>query len=798
MNPETVRRWRPVASRAVCACIALLITSRTSEAQRGGRSRYTPPEKVVVGTFGAEVAHKFTTEDGLPSNRVTCIVVADDGRVLAGTDSGVALFENNGWRQVTDYAGPVPALARDGAALLAVTDSGLYRAQSGDVEQLASLPGSGESSIAVQCLAAGSQPLVGASGGLYELDGSSLVPVAGLNELLGDSPSVRQVAVGSDGRIAVAADAGLYLKQAGADWQRLFPQSGARSWAPRDVRGVTFDARDRLWFCEPQGVGVEDASGWTLYTGADGLPYADFTTAASCPDGSVLFGTHDGAIRFDGETWEYRRAPRWLPGNDVLGIAVGEDGREWYATSEGAGCIEHQPMTLAEKAKFFEDEIDKYHRRTPYGYVLDVSLAAPADKSEWSQHDSDNDGLWTAMYGAGECFAYAATKDPRAKERATQAFEALKFLSEVTQGGSNPAPPGFPARSILPTSGPNPNESHYTPERDRENQQRDPLWKVISPRWPTSADGKWYWKCDTSSDELDGHYLMYALYYDLVAQTEEEKQSAREVITRITDHLMDHGYNLVDHDGLPTRWGRFSPEEFNKDLWWAEGRGLNSMCMLSYLKVAEHVTGDQKYRDAYEDLVNNHGYASNSMVPKVQYGSGTGNQSDDEMAFMSFYNLIRYEDDPVRRAYYTFAFYRYWRTEEPELSPLFNYIYAATAEDAFSESPGQVRFRAPGIPQEALAEAADTLVRYPLDRVHWPFKNSHRLDVVPLATGSWGRGRNGHRVNGKVIPIDERSISHWNHSPWRLDEEGHSGQSLTDGAAFLLPYYMGLYRGYIE
>ena len=51
------------------------------------------------------------------------------------------------------------------------------------------------------------------------------------------------------------------------------------------------------------------------------------------------------------------------------------------------------------------------------------------------QPDSDNDGLWTGMYGAGECFAYASTKDPAAKHRATKAFEALRFLSLVTQGG---------------------------------------------------------------------------------------------------------------------------------------------------------------------------------------------------------------------------------------------------------------------------------------------------------------------------------------------------------------------------
>ncbi len=35
----------------------------------------------------------------------------------------------------------------------------------------------------------------------------------------------------------------------------------------------------------------------------------------------------------------------------------------------------------------------------------------------------------------------------------------------------------------------------------------------------------------------------------------------------------------------------------------------------------------------------------NAMHPKVQHGPGSGNQSDDEMAFMCFYGLLRYSKD---------------------------------------------------------------------------------------------------------------------------------------------------------
>ena len=118
------------------------------------------------------------------------------------------------------------------------------------------------------------------------------------------------------------------------------------------------------------------------------------------------------------------------------------------------------------------------------------------------------------MYGAGECFAYGATKDPKAKERAKKAFEALRFLQKVTQGCAHAPPKGYVARTIRPVDWPDPNVGRL--EGDREEQKRDKLWKVYEPRWPKSADGKWYWKSDTSSDELDGHYFFYPLYYDLV------------------------------------------------------------------------------------------------------------------------------------------------------------------------------------------------------------------------------------------------------------------------------------------
>ena len=604
---------------------------------------------------------------------------------------------------------------------------------------------------------------------------------------------VRQVARATDGRVAEARATGLFLKHPGAAWQSLAPRDGARAWAMTDARGVAFDADGRLWFASPQGVGRYDGRAFALWTGAEGLPYADVTTVAAGERGVVWFGTRKGAIRFDGRTFEYRQGRRWLPDDEVRAIAVEPDGTAWVATAKGLSEIRRRQTTLAAKAAHFEREIDARHRRTPYGYVHPVLLARPGDLSAWTQTDSDNDGLWTAMYGAGECYACAATKDAAACDRARRAFGALHFLGEVTQGGSHPAPKGFVARSILPTDGPDPNLQD-SPERDRQRQARDRRWKQITPRWPKSADGKWYWKSDTSSDELDGHYFFYALYHDLVPKSDEDASRLRAHVAALTDHLVDHGYRLVDHDGRATRWGVFDPASLDHDRDWWEERGLNSLSMLAYLAVAEHVTGDAKYGLAARELVERHGYAANVLIPKTHLGAGAGNQSDDEMAFMNLYHLVRYERDPALRQRYLLAFSHRFDNEQPERNPLFNFMFAAVAQGTFFEDAfGPVDLSPRG---DWLDDAVDSLRRFPLDRVNWANDNSHRLDIARLPGHVRGEGL-GRRVDGKVLPIDERYVGHWNHDPWELDYGGN-GRTLGDGAPFLLPYYMGLYHGFIE
>ena len=694
-----------------------------------------PQIPTEVGVFPQEMRTFHTEENGLPSNDLQAVAVAKDGRVFARTAQGDVALANGQW-----------SATEDGKALFAAKRK---------------------------------------------------VPKS-VRALVKSAGAVLAVAHGPEDQVAVGTEGGLFLAdKKGA--RKVYPQDGNKSWAPMKVT-VAYDGQGRLWFASQQGAGCYAQGAWSLYTGAEGLPYDDMTCVAGGADGTVRFGTTIGAIRYDGSAWAYRQGQRWLPNDEVRDIAVDADNNAWIATAGGLSLIHFKGMTLAEKAKYYEDEMDKHHRRTEFGYVIEAHTDTPGKKEDVRQGTSDNDGLWTSMYGAGECFAYGATKDPEAKRRAKDVFEALRFLSEAPKGSEHEPPKGFIARTVLETSSDrDPNGGGYTLESQLNKQKKeDKYWRAYEPRWPKSADGKYYWKSDTSSDELDGHYFFYPLYYDLVAETEEEKSLAREIVRANIDHLIKHDFALYDHAGK-TRWSVYGPDDINQDPEWHAERGLKSISMLSYLNVAYHMTGDEKYRKVAKELRDKHSYHINAMWPKYQRGIGSGNQSDDEMAFMGYYNLVKYEPDTELKKLYIASFANSWRQEEPEMNPFFNFCFAALAMDAEYTSVWGTFDMSPW--PSWLEDSVDTLKRFPLDRFDWRHTNAHRKDLI-VFSNHWAdaydnefRGK-GYRNNGKVIPVDERYFNHWNCNPWELNTGG-GGQGIGSGTVYTLPYYMGLYHGFI-
>jgi hypothetical protein len=475
------------------------------------------------------------------------------------------------------------------------------------------------------------------------------------------------------------------------------------------------------------------------------LPIDDVTVAAVESPIVTWIGTPKGAVRVhrDTRTVEYFAGERWLPDDRVTGL--GFDGTStWIETPKGFARIAYAATTLAEKSRAFVERVQSRHNR--WGLTASSQLRVPGDLSTNQLVSTDNDGLWTAMYVAAECFRYKVTGDRAARDNARRGMDAIVRLETIT--GIR----GFPARSFIKVG--------------EDLQPAD-------GEWHDTPDRGWRWKGDTSSDEIVGHYFVFPLYYDLVA-SDVEKPALRGVIERITNHILDHDYQLVDLDGQRTRWGRWGPQAIWDD---PDETGLRALHILSHLRVALHLTENAQYRtryqQAYDELVNTHKYHLLTRNQKIMV-PGHINHSDDELAFLSYYALLRYETDPKLLDTYKQSLERSWQIERPERNPLWNAIYAAGT----------------GAREFDRAESLRTLREIPMDTISWTVSNSQRQDV-PIDTLS---DRFNRRQALIVLPYDELPMSKWNGNPYSLDG-GNGGRSEDDGTYFLLPYWMGRFHG---
>ena len=482
-----------------------------------------------------------------------------------------------------------------------------------------------------------------------------------------------------------------------------------------------------------------------LCRGHNGLPYAPVTTIKSVGN-NLWLGTFCGAIKKD-ESWHYYAGKRWLPNNQVIDILPIDNHTVWIATPEGISQIQEVKMTLEEKAAMFEERIRLRHDR--HGQVSRSKLKVPGDLSTSYTITDDNDGLWTSIYLSAECFRYAATHDQEARKNAIKTYLAMEQMERAT-GIS-----GFPARSIALAT-------------DSVLQSRSPHPK----KWHLSPDGQWQWLDDTSSDEIVGHLFAIPLFYELVAEA-ELKERAKNLIHRIVSHIIDNNFQLIDFDGKPTRWAVWSPDSLNNSPNWNYEKNLNSLQILSFLKTAEQITGDQKFATAYQLLIDKYHYAENTLEVK-KTDPFENSHSDDLLAYLPYYMLFKYTYPKELLPIYTQSLKRSWNIARADEIPLWNLVASVSLKDSCD-----------------LPQALKQLQLIPMDMISWTMKNSHRFDLVHDELPGRFKGMQS------VIPVPapEGQISKWNTNPHQLDT-GDGGNYEDDGAYFLLPYWMGRYHGF--
>lgn len=712
-------------------------------------------------------------------NDVRGLTVDSKGRVWAATAAGIRYLDGKTWKTPKggDLNGPAFVVTTDasGEAWAGAWD-GLYRLSPESVVR-GGLEGK---AIGALTHPAGSKETLFAAGpdGVWRFEGEKWTPlkgrwVAGVRALETDGPET----------LWIGTISGLYRLNIAS----VIPTSTERFGKPDTllssyIYSLRRAANGDLYIGSTGGIDVyRGAIRLRSFTGKEGLPQHNARALAFDSDNRLWVATALGVARYDANAaptgernsqtphpgvpngWSFRHSRRWVPADEIRDVAIDREGTCWVATNAGVAAIKRKRMTLEEKADYMLDVLRKYQIRPP-GIVGPANLETPGDLSKFSVGDTDNDGSLTAYHCVAESYRYAVTKDPKARANAKEAFRALEFFQIVT-GTKH-----FFARTVIPIDAPPLNDLNHThtPQEIAETHLTEPRYKPVDVRWRKSADGKWLWKGDTSSDEMDGHLFAYGAYYDLAADAEDKKRCAA-LVDRIVGGIIDNGFILKDTDGTATRWAVWSPEKLNGDENWREERSGNSLEMLAYLTLAHHVTGKKRYLDTKKNLIEKHGYAKNAIMTEYDTPSER-TYITDSLLPMVYPNLMEHETDPALIAVFRSSLRFYHSTVKRDGRGHYDFFYNRYSGDSVS-----------------LNAAIDDLREWPLDLIDYTVDNSKRDDVefshVP--------GADENQLTRR-LPASERGLTETDGSPYSA-VRGNEGKRLHTSFIWLLDYWQARY-----
>jgi len=501
----------------------------------------------------------------------------------------------------------------------------------------------------------------------------------------------------------------------------------------------------RLFVATDRGLGILRGASLYEIEGNIGLPVENTTCLEHGFEQDIWIGTERGAVRLVDDDWQYFGADLWLPHNKVNDIAV-DDKTVYIATDGGLGIIEYVPYTLQKKAEYYERHLEEWgHKRLGFVHALGLK------DGEWIREISDNDGGRTAPYLAAMSFKYAVTGDEKAREEAVESFKAMLWLEKITPID------GFIARAI------------WSPQ-DKDDKSTGGSGGLPAKWYPT-PDGKWYWKGDTSSDEVIAMFYGVSIFHDLVAEG-KEKEEARDLLKRVAGYIIDCGWVLKDYDGETTRWGRWNPEYLLRPYGYAD-RGLNGMQALTFMETAYALTGDKKFLEGNQQLLD-WDYHTNTIRQKNTFPPSNVTTWDDNLALFSYYTLLRYVKDPSLRSVYLRSLERTWEIKRMEQVPWINYVYGAITGNDFEED-----------------KMVKHLREWVLDCTEHSYRNSHRDDLF-LEPGYKSYEGGKKRISPREMPVKRSSRS-------AIDMDGgRNSQRITEPTGFLRDYWKGRYHGFIE
>jgi hypothetical protein len=393
---------------------------------------------------------------------------------------------------------------------------------------------------------------------------------------------------------------------------------------------------------------------------------------------------------------------------------------------------------LAEKEKALEANILQRHNilglypsmvEIPAdGGAIDITTTNPFA-------DIQHAVCWTANYLAGASYRYAFLKKSgapadevaAAKKRADELFEAVYRCQRVT--GRR----GLQARGYL--------LGHGEVYAERQSGGKLPYWRQ------GEVDGQAFrWVGDPSHHNYSDSIHGLGQYYDLAAE-DEQKDRCREAIDALVSYWVDNDLKIDKFD-------RTLPSV--PILGMTDGKTLNMRIMMAIAgaKVAHHATGNEKFKVAYDRLIDQYG------VRGLQRFATEKDFDDAEHVFSHLDNLFRIEDDPELLAAYRALADSLWANHKDDAQSLFSYIYCAIAPDTPDKD-------------KALTEALHSLQTWPTDMTVRPRMTSLNKELkppYPVYAAAWDNeymwkgnllradGWHGRAVTDVAVPVEDPMV----------------------------------------